>query len=58
MSTLNDDNEYSLEIDADIYIDDRNYGGLPSWGEIYQNLCPDAKPIEKKKKGFWARIFG
>ena len=26
------------KIDADIYIDDRNYGGLPSWGQIYQDL--------------------
>ncbi len=47
----------SRKIDADIYIDDRNYGGLPSWGEIYQNLCPDSKPVEHKKKGFFARIF-
>ena len=26
------------KIVADIYIDDRNFGGLPSWGEIYQTL--------------------
>lgn len=26
------------KLDADIYIDDRNFGGLPSWGEIYQRL--------------------
>lgn len=26
------------KLDADIYIDDRNIGGLPSWGEIYQSL--------------------
>lgn len=26
------------KIVADLYIDDRNYGGLPGWGEIYQQL--------------------
>lgn len=35
------DNTISRKIDADMYIDDRNYGGMPSWGEIYQTLCPD-----------------
>ena len=28
----------SRKIVADIYIDDRNYGGIPSWGEIYHKL--------------------
>ena len=28
----------SRKIAVDIYIDDRNYGGLPSWGEIYLKL--------------------
>lgn len=31
----------SRKLDADIYIDDRNVGGLPSWGEIYQQLTGD-----------------
>lgn len=31
----------SRKILADLYIDDRNIGGLPSWGEIYNNICPD-----------------
>ena len=31
----------SRKILADIYIDDRNLGGLPSWGEIYNTICPD-----------------
>lgn len=25
---------------ADVYIDDRNLGGIPSWGEILGCLCP------------------
>ena len=31
--------ESSRKIVADIYIDDRNFGGLPSWGEIYHTLA-------------------
>jgi len=39
------DEEYdSRKIDADIFIDDRNIGGLPSWGEIYQMINPQEKP--------------
>lgn len=39
------DEDYdSRKIDADIFIDDRNIGGLPSWGEIYQMINPDEKP--------------
>lgn len=28
----------SRKIIADLYIDDRNFGGIPSWGEIYHTL--------------------
>lgn len=39
------DEEYdSRKIDADIFIDDRNIGGLPPWGEIYQMLNPQVVP--------------
>lgn len=31
----------SRKIVADIYIDDCNLGGLPSWGEIYNIICPE-----------------
>lgn len=49
----------SRKIDADIYIDDRNFGGIPSWGEIYQTLCPDGRPMyEEKKRGLLSRLFG
>ena len=38
------DEDYdSRKIDADIFIDDRNIGGLPSWGEIYQMINPHEK---------------
>ncbi|MCQ2202630.1 MAG: hypothetical protein MJZ27_11170 [Bacteroidales bacterium] len=54
----NPDNPRKLT--ADIFIDDRNLGGIPSWGEIYQILCPDGMPLPDKpaKKGFFSRIFG
>lgn len=29
------------KLDVDLFIDDRNIGGLPSWGEIYQMICPE-----------------
>ena len=46
------DPNYSRKINADIFIDDRNIGGLLGWGEIYQELIGEEKPIIKKKKWF------
>lgn len=46
----------SRKILADIYIDDRNLGGVPSWGEIYQMICPDAIEVSfKNNKAWWRR---
>lgn len=44
----------SRKILAHIYIDDRNLGGLPTWGEIYKIICPeeDAK-LEPENKSWW-----
>lgn len=45
------DNERSRKIHADLFIDDRNIGGILGWGEIYQmitNEVPDLKSIQKK----------
>ena len=48
-----DENE-SRKILADIYIDDRNIGGLPSWGEIYKMICPEEEPLKpREKKSGW-----
>lgn len=53
------DGRAARKIDADIYIDDRNFGGIPSWGEIYQTLCPEGGPLySEKKRGFWEKLFG
>lgn len=50
---------YMRKIDADIYIDDRNLGGIPSWGEIYQMLCPESGMLPPRKKGgLLKRMFG
>ncbi len=39
------DEEFSSrKIEADIFIDDRNIGGLMSWGEIYQIINPQENP--------------
>jgi len=42
----------SRKINADIFIDDRNIGGMLGWGEIYQMLngYKEEKPAPKKKK--------
>lgn len=29
---------YSRKLQADLFIDDRNFGGLPSWPDIYRQL--------------------
>ncbi len=46
------DEDYdSRKIDADLFIDDRNIGGLPSWGEIYQMINPHEAPsLEEELK--------
>jgi hypothetical protein len=57
----------SRKIDADLFIDDRNLGGFPGWGEIYQivteriefrvegkEILAYSKMKKGKKKGlFW-----
>lgn len=48
--------DVSRKIMADLFIDDRNIGGVFGWGEIYQMLT-DMKPEIKetqKKKGFFS----
>ncbi|MBX2827424.1 MAG: hydrolase [Flavobacteriaceae bacterium] len=47
--------KYSRKINADLFIDDRNYGGMVSWGEIYQNILGEKNPVpvQRKKKKNW-----
>ena len=48
---------YSRKLQADLFIDDRNLGGLPDWGEIYRMLSGEGRTAdtlrssETQKKG-------
>jgi len=45
------DPSVSRKIHADLFIDDRNLGGLPDWGKVYQMIT--GKTEEKKKKSIF-----
>jgi len=46
----------SRKINADLYIDDRNLGGVPSWGEIYLSICPEEAVMRgSESKSWWKR---
>lgn len=42
------DASLSRKINADLFIDDRNIGGFPGWGEIYQILSNDVSKEERE----------
>ena len=54
------------KLTADLFIDDRNLGGLPDWGVIYQMIhtgnalkpVPQADAETTNKKGFFSKLFG
>lgn len=61
-------NHFSRKLKADVWIDDRNVGGLPDWGTIYEmithrktyeDIFQDAGYEEDAlpKKGFLQRLF-
>ena len=63
------DENVSRKLDVDLFIDDRNIGGLPDWGLIYKMISEktyydpvpqsgDFQYEEKQKKGFFAKLFG
>lgn len=48
--------KYSRKINADLFIDDRNIGGVMGWGEIYQQIIGEKEPLpqlKKKRKGWF-----
>ncbi|WP_303821502.1 BT0820 family HAD-type phosphatase [Apibacter mensalis] len=60
----------SRKINADYFIDDRNLGGFPGWGEVYEiikekiefgvegrQVLAYSKRKLKNKRGFFSRIF-
>ena len=62
-------NHFSRKLKADVWIDDRNVGGLPDWGTIYEmihnnltyedimNRYHEEQEDPLPKKGFFARLF-
>ncbi len=53
---------FSRKIKADVFIDDRNLGGLPDWGVIYEMIvhkktyaeCLLGEAAKPKKKKWWS----
>ncbi len=58
------DETVSRKINADVYIDDKNIGGLPGWGEVWQMLSlysemeKEAERKLRKGKSLVSKIFG
>ena len=60
-------NHYSRKLKVDLFIDDRNLGGLPDWGTIYDMvhnrltyetlLERESSDETPKKKGFLSKLF-
>jgi hydroxymethylpyrimidine pyrophosphatase-like HAD family hydrolase len=50
-------NMASRKINADLFIDDRNFGGFPGWGLIYQNIKGETNEFLKKPKNNLFNIF-
>lgn len=52
---------HSCKVVADLYIDDRNIGGLPDWATIHEMVCGvqrDREDASRKRKSGLRRIFG
>ena len=68
--SLANNNHFSRKLKADLFIDDRNLGGLPDWGTIYgmihdgttfSDLIRSAgeSPVsENLGRGLFSRLFG
>lgn len=56
-----DRKKMSRKINADIFIDDRNIGGLKGWGELYQEISKGEELPKNKKsqklKSKWPKFF-
>ena len=51
-------NGLSVKVTADVYIDDRNIGGIPDWGTIYSIISGKREEKRKRyrKKGLLHRL--
>jgi hypothetical protein len=59
------DDTVSRKIDADIYLDDKNFGGFPGWSQVWQVLNPyeiqeqiAEKRISRLGKNLLRKLFG
>ena len=50
------DRNRTSKVLADIYIDDRNLGGIPDWGTIYEMVLNLRQPI-RRKRPWWKKLF-
>lgn len=58
-----EEEKQSRKIHADLFIDDRNLGGFPGWGEVLQiinkrikfSLSEHGREKKKKRRGFFKR---
>jgi len=51
------EDELGGKLNADIFIDDRNIGGLPQWGEIYHMISGNNHFPKEEKKPWWKKLF-
>ncbi|MBQ8672831.1 MAG: hypothetical protein IJ511_02065 [Bacteroides sp.] len=62
-------NHFSRKLKVDLFIDDRNLGGVPDWGTIYEMIHYklsyedlmrkyEREDEVEQPKGFFARMFG
>ena len=59
-------NHFSRKLKVDLFIDDRNLGGIPDWGTIYEmithqlsyeDLMNKYESELERPKTFWSRLF-
>lgn len=51
-----EENSTSRKIDAELFIDDRNFMGFPGWAAVLHQLHPDEFGIEDKPEGLINKI--
>ena len=51
-------NDVSRKIHADLFIDDRNFGGFPGWGVIYQSCREPKIPRSRAPEAFGFASWG
>ena len=53
---ISDSRDKPAKVIADLYIDDRNLGGIPDWGTIYEMITGIRAERRERRKGFSARL--